>query len=93
MLLVGWLGAVDQRAWAPATNCASIASSVIGGADLMGGEGGAYGAFIGAALHRSDPQRLLLAGVDPNWQGTFVGLFIVLAVLLEQDSAECAGRR
>ena len=27
-----------------------IASTVIGGANLMGGEGGAYGAFIGAAL-------------------------------------------
>ena len=25
-----------------------------------------------------------MAGVDSNWQGTFVGVFIVLAVLLEQ---------
>jgi len=26
----------------------------------------------------------LLAGVDPYWQGTFIGLFIILAVLLER---------
>jgi ribose transport system permease protein len=25
-----------------------------------------------------------MAGVDSNWQGTFVGSFIILAVLLEQ---------
>ena len=27
---------------------------------------------------------LLLAGVDPWWQGTFVGSFIILAVVLER---------
>ena len=27
---------------------------------------------------------LLMAGVDSNWQGAFVGLFIVLAVYLER---------
>jgi len=27
---------------------------------------------------------LLLAGVDANWEGTFVGLFIVFAVLLSK---------
>ena len=26
--------------------------------------------------------RLLMAGIDSNWQGAFVGAFIVLAVLL-----------
>jgi ribose transport system permease protein len=25
-----------------------------------------------------------MAGVDPYWQGTFVGLFIIFAVLLEK---------
>ena len=61
-----------------------IASTVIGGANLMGGEGGAYGAFIGAALIEVIRNSLLMAGVDSNWQGTFVGVFIVLAVLLEK---------
>ena len=51
-----------------------IASTVIGGANLMGGEGGAYGAFIGAALIEVIRNSLLMAGVDSNWQGTFVGV-------------------
>jgi ribose transport system permease protein len=25
-----------------------------------------------------------MAGVDANWQGTFVGLFIILAILLQR---------
>ena len=61
-----------------------IASTVIGGANLMGGSGGAYGAFIGAALIEVIRNSLIMAGVDSNWQGTFVGSFIILAVLLEQ---------
>lgn len=61
-----------------------IASSVIGGANLMGGEGGAYGAIIGALLIEMIRNGLLLLGVNPYWQGTFVGLFIILAVLLER---------
>lgn len=61
-----------------------IASTVIGGANLMGGSGGAFGAFIGAALIEVIRNSLIMAGVDSNWQGTFVGLFIILAVLLEQ---------
>jgi ribose transport system permease protein len=61
-----------------------IASTVIGGADLMGGAGGAYGAIVGAALIEVIRNSLLMAGVDANWQGAFVGTFIILAVLLER---------
>lgn len=61
-----------------------IASTVIGGANLMGGSGGAYGALIGAALIEVIRNGLLMAGVDANWQGAFVGTFIILAVLLER---------
>jgi ribose transport system permease protein len=57
---------------------------VIGGASLLGGEGGAYGAVIGAALIEVIRNSLLMAGVDANWQGTFVGLFIIFAVLLQR---------
>jgi len=41
---------------------------------------------VNAALARVIGIRnsLLMAGVDANWQGTFVGVFIVLAVLLER---------
>jgi ribose transport system permease protein len=61
-----------------------IASAVIGGANLMGGEGSVYGAIVGALLIEVIRNGLLLLGVDPYWQGTFVGLFIVLAVLLQR---------
>jgi|SRR6185437_2464794 len=61
-----------------------IAAAVIGGANLLGGEGGAYGAIVGAALIEVIRNGLLMAGVDSNWQGMFVGSFIILAVVLER---------
>ncbi len=59
-----------------------IAATVIGGANLMGGSGTAYGAIVGAALLEVIRNALLMAGIDSNWQGAFVGLFIILAVLI-----------
>ncbi|MEW9806544.1 ABC transporter permease [Mesorhizobium marinum] len=59
-----------------------IAATVIGGASLMGGYGTAFGAVVGAAFLEVIRNALLMAGVDSNWQGAFVGAFIVLAVLL-----------
>ncbi len=63
-----------------------IAATVIGGADLLGGAGSAYGAIIGSALLEVIRNALLMAGIDSNWQGAFVGAFIVLAVLLGMQS-------
>ena len=40
----------------------------------MGGQGGAFGAVVGAALIEVIRNSLLMAGVDSNWQGAFVGL-------------------
>jgi ribose transport system permease protein len=48
----------------------------------MGGSGTAFGAFIGSAFLEVIRNALLMAGIDSNWQGAFVGAFIVLAVLL-----------
>ena len=59
-----------------------IAATVIGGADLMGGAGTAFGAIVGSALLEVIRNALLMAGIDSNWQGAFVGAFIILAVLL-----------
>ncbi len=83
VMIVGWQGSAIN-ALGTGYELRVIASTVIGGANLMGGEGGAYGAFIGAALIEVIRNSLLMAGVDSNWQGTFVGMFIVLAVLLER---------
>ncbi len=83
VLTVGWLGAVTN-ALGQAYELRVIASAVIGGANLMGGEGAALGALVGAALIEVIRNSLLLAGVDPYWQGTFVGAFIILAILLQR---------
>ena len=83
ILSVGWSGSAIN-ALGTGYELRAIASAVIGGANLMGGEGGALGAFIGAALLEVIRNALLMAGVDSNWQGVFVGAFLVLAILLER---------
>jgi ribose transport system permease protein len=83
ILLVGWLGAVTN-ALGLGYELRVIAATVIGGTDLLGGSGTAYGAIIGSALIEVVRNSLLLAGIDPYWQGTFVGLVIGFAVLLER---------
>jgi ribose transport system permease protein len=83
ILTVGWAGSAIN-AMGTGYELRAIASAVIGGANLMGGEGGMFGAFVGSALIEVIRNSLLMAGVDSNWQGLFVGLFIVAAVLLER---------
>jgi ribose transport system permease protein len=63
-----------------------IAATVIGGASLMGGSGTAYGAIVGSALLEVIRNALLMAGIDSNWQGAFVGAFIILAVLVGMET-------
>ena len=65
-----------------------IAASVIGGASLVGGTGTALGAVLGSTLMETIRNSLVLYGVDPFWQGTFVGVFILLAVWLTLRSAQ-----
>jgi len=83
VLLVGWQGSAIN-ALGTSYELRVIASTVIGGANLMGGEGGIYGAVIGSALLEVIRNSLLMQGIDSNWQGAFVGVFIVLAVFLEK---------
>jgi ribose transport system permease protein len=83
ILSVGWSGSANNSL-GQSYELLAIASAVIGGANLMGGEGGAYAAFIGSALIFVIRNSLLMAGVDSNWQGLFVGSFIILAVVLER---------
>lgn len=83
VMIVSWMGSVTNGL-GYTYELRVIAATVIGGANLMGGVGGTYGAFIGAALMETIRNSLLMAGIDPNWQGTFLGLFIVAAVWLEK---------
>jgi ribose transport system permease protein len=83
VFLVGWLGAVTN-AIGTGYELQVIAATVIGGASLTGGFGSALGAAIGAVLVEVIRNSLLIAGVNPFWQGAFVGSFILLAVILER---------
>lgn len=90
ILLVGFLGSAIN-AMGTGYELRVIAASVIGGSNLMGGAGGAYGAVIGALLIDLIRNSLLLKGVDSNWYGIFVGIFIILAVALEKLRGKRAG--
>jgi|UniRef100_A0A7V3YFU3 ribose/xylose/arabinose/galactoside ABC-type transport system permease subunit len=61
-----------------------IASVVIGGTSLMGGEGGVYGTLIGALLIGVVSNGLNLLGVQPYWQMIVKGVIVIFAVLLDR---------
>lgn len=86
LLLLGYTGSAIN-AMGQGYELRVIAATVIGGANLMGGAGSAFGAVIGSALLEVIRNALLMAGIDSNWQGTFVGGFIILAVLLGMQTA------
>ncbi|MDR0363069.1 MAG: ABC transporter permease [Planctomycetota bacterium] len=61
-----------------------IASSVIGGASLVGGEGRIFGAVGGAVFICMIQNILNLMGVYPFMQKIVTGVFIVLAVFMNE---------
>jgi len=86
LLLLGYSGSAIN-AMGTGYELRVIAGTVIGGASLMGGYGTAYGAIIGSAFLEVIRNALLMAGIDSNWQGAFVGAFIILAVLLGMQTS------
>jgi ribose transport system permease protein len=83
ILEVGWLGTITTGL-GQGMELTVIAASVIGGANLSGGIGTAFGAVVGAALIEVIRNSLILLGISTFWQGTFVGSFIVIAVLFDR---------
>jgi ribose transport system permease protein len=79
----GWLGAVTTNIGA-GMELQVIAAAVIGGANLAGGIGTAFGALVGAALIEIIRNSLGLLGINAFWQGTFIGGAILLAVLFDR---------
>jgi ribose transport system permease protein len=79
----GWLGAVTTNLGA-GMELQVIAAAVIGGANLAGGSGTAFGALIGSALIEVIRNSLGLLGISAFWQGTFVGSFIIIAVAFDR---------
>jgi ribose transport system permease protein len=83
IIQTGWLGAVTTNL-GNGMELQVIAATVIGGADLAGGVGTAFGAIVGAALIEVIRNSLGLLGINAFWQGTFIGGAILLAVLFDR---------
>jgi ribose transport system permease protein len=83
VLEVGWLGTITTGL-GQGMELTVIAAAVIGGANLSGGIGTAFGAMVGAALIEVIRNSLTLLGISTFWQGTFVGSFIIVAVLFDR---------
>ena len=83
ILEVGWLGTITTSL-GQGMELTVIAAAVIGGANLSGGAGTAFGAVVGAALIEVIRNSLILLGISTFWQGTFVGTFIIVAVLFDR---------
>jgi ribose transport system permease protein len=79
----GWLGAVTTNL-GNGMELQVIAATVIGGANLAGGIGTAFGALIGSALIEVIRNSLGLLGINAFWQGAFVGAFIIVAVSFDR---------
>ncbi len=65
-------------------NLSSITAVVLGGTSLFGGRGLVLGSLVGALIVGVFQNGLQLAGVDVVWQGTAVGLLVLIAVALDQ---------
>ena len=83
IIQTGWLGAVTTNI-GNGMELQVIAAAVIGGANLMGGVGTAFGALIGSALIEIIRNSLGLLGINAFWQGTFIGGAILVAVLFDR---------
>ncbi|QPC88298.1 ABC transporter permease [Mesorhizobium sp. NBSH29] len=83
IIQTGWLGAVTTNIGA-GMELQVIAAAVIGGANLAGGIGTAFGALVGAALIEIIRNSLGLLGINAFWQGAFIGGAIIFAVMFER---------
>ncbi|WP_027154336.1 ABC transporter permease [Mesorhizobium sp. WSM2561] len=83
IIQTGWLGAVTTNL-GNGMELQVIAATVIGGANLAGGMGTAFGAVVGAALIEVIRNSLGLLGINAFWQGVFIGGAILMAVLFDR---------
>ncbi len=66
----------------------SIAAAAIGGISFKGGHGNIFGVIIGALILTLITNGMTLLGIDSNWQVGATGVIIILAVLLDRNTAK-----
>lgn len=82
VMLASRTGVADPTA-AEGMELDAIAACVVGGASLMGGEGGAFGALIGALLIGVLVNICQLNGMSNEWQRIVVGVLIIVLVFFD----------
>ena len=85
LLILGYFGSAINALGNP-TSCASSPRPSSAEPISWAATARRFGAVIGSALLEVIRNALLMAGIDSNWQGAFVGAFIILAVLLGMQS-------
>jgi fructose transport system permease protein len=82
-VLVGRLGSASPNVGLE-YNLDSITAVVLGGTSLFGGRGAVLGTLVGALIVGVFRNGLQLAGVDVVWQGSAIGLLVLVAVSIDQ---------
>lgn len=62
----------------------TVATVVIGGTSLFGGQGSIVGTLIGALIMTIVQNGMNLLGIQSEWQGVVLGALIIIAVLMDQ---------
>lgn len=70
----------------------AIASCVIGGASMAGGEGNISGTIVGAAIMCVIRNALVMLSVSTYWQSMIIGFIIIAAVMIDQFRRASANR-
>ena len=66
----------------------AIAAAAIGGISFTGGNGNVFGVVIGALILTLITNVMTLVGIDSNWQVGATGVIIILAVLMDRNTAK-----
>ncbi len=92
LVVVARISAAQSEAGAPYLLTA-IAAAVIGGANLMGGEGRIAGTLVGALILGALTNGLVLLNVPSFYEQIVTGLVVVIAVAIDQGSKGWPGLR
>jgi fructose transport system permease protein len=82
-ILIGRIAAASPQA-GQSENLDTITAVVLGGTSLFGGRGAILGTLLGALFVGVLRNGLTLSGVDVLWQNFAVGIFVIVAVALDQ---------